>query len=55
MGREPGRFDHVHDDVLCMVLCIALVIELSPTQAVLECLTVLETVGVASSVDCHSA
>ena len=43
MGREPGRYDHVRDDVLCMVL----VIELLHTHAVLECITVLETVGVA--------
>ena len=30
-GREPGRFDHVRDDVLCAVLCVVLVIELSPS------------------------
>jgi len=48
MGREPGRFDHVRDDVLCVVLYMILVIELSPTHAVLEhCQSLL--------VDCHSA
>ena len=47
MGREPGRFDHVRDDVLCVALCVVLVIELSPTHAVLERITVLETVRVA--------
>jgi len=42
-GREPGQFDHVRDDVLCMVLAI----ELLHTHAVLERITVLETVRVA--------
>jgi len=27
-GREPGRFDHLHDDTLCMVLCVVWVIKL---------------------------
>ena len=31
-GGEPGRFHHVHDDVLCEILCVVLVIELLPTQ-----------------------
>ena len=30
MGREPGRSDHVHRDVLCVLL----IIELLPTQPV---------------------
>ena len=42
-GREPRQFDHVRDDVLCVVLCMVLVIELSPTHAVLERITMLET------------
>jgi len=42
MGREPGRFDHMRDDVLGIVLCMVCVIELSPMHAVLEHLTVLE-------------
>jgi len=42
-GREPGQFDHVHDDVLCVVLCMVLVIELSPTHTVVERISVLET------------
>jgi len=33
--REPGQFDHVCDDILCMALCVVLVIELLPTHAVL--------------------
>ena len=33
----------VCDDILCVVLCVVLVIESSPTHAVLECLTLLET------------
>ena len=45
-GREPGRFDHVRDDVLYVVLCVVLVIELSPTHAILtHCQSRL--------VDCH--
>ena len=28
MGREPGRSHNVHDDVLCVVLCVVLVTEL---------------------------
>ena len=32
-GREPGRLHHVHDDVLCVVLCVVLVIELLPTHS----------------------
>ena len=35
-AREPGRFDHVHNDVLCVVLCVVLVIELLPTHAVFD-------------------
>ena len=31
------------DDVLCVVLCVVWVRELSPTHAVSECLTMLET------------
>jgi len=53
MGREPGQFDHVHDDVLCMVLCVVWVIEFLPMHSVFECLTVLETES-PSTVDCHS-
>ena len=34
---------HVHDDVLCMVLCVVCVIKLLPAHTVLECVTVLET------------
>ena len=34
-GREPGRTDHVPRDVLCVVLCMVLIIELLPTQSVL--------------------
>ena len=47
MGREPGQFDHVRDDVLCVVLCVVLVIELLPTHVVMERISVLETVRVA--------
>ena len=36
----------MRDDVLCVVLCVVLVIKLSPTHAVLERITVLETVRV---------
>ena len=43
MGREPGRFDHVHDDVLCVVSCVVWIIQLSPTHAVLERSTMPET------------
>ena len=35
-GREPGQFDHLHKDVLCMVLCVVWVIELSPMHTALE-------------------
>ena len=44
-GREPGRFDHVHDDILCVVLCMVWIIELSPMHAVFESLTMLEIVA----------
>ena len=37
----------MRDDVLCVVLCVVLVIELSPMHAVLERITMLETVRVA--------
>ena len=33
MGREPGRFNHVPRDVVCMVLCVVLITELLPTQS----------------------
>ena len=32
-GREPGRFYHVPRDVVCVVLCVVLIIELLPTQS----------------------
>ena len=32
MGREPGRFDHVPRDILCVVL----IIELLPTHSDLK-------------------
>ena len=35
-GREPGRSDHVPRDVLCVALCAVLIIELLPTQSVLN-------------------
>jgi len=41
MGRESGRLDHLHNDVLGMVLCVVWIIELSPTHTALERLTVL--------------
>jgi len=34
---------HVHDDVLCMVLCVVWVVKLLPPHTVLECVTGLET------------
>ena len=42
-GREPGRSDHMHNDLLCVVLCVA--VELLPMQTRCEfnragCLTV---------------
>ena len=33
MGREPGRFDNVPRDVVCVVLCEVLIIGLLPTQS----------------------
>ena len=33
-GREPGRTDHVPRDVLWVLLCVVLIIELLPTQSV---------------------
>ena len=42
-GREPGRFHHVHNDVLCLALRVVWVIELSPMHVAFEALTVLET------------
>lgn len=36
MGREPGRFHHVHTDVLGVVLCIVLVIELAHARSLGE-------------------
>ena len=38
-GREPGRFDHMRGDVLCMVLCVVWVIKLPPMHAVFEHIT----------------
>ena len=35
-GREPGRSDHVPRDILSVVLCVVLIIELLPTQSVLS-------------------
>ena len=32
-GREPGRFDHVPCDVVCVVLCVVSIIKLLPTQS----------------------
>ena len=43
MGREPGQFDRLRNDVLCVVSCVVWVIELSPTHAVLERSNMLET------------
>jgi len=43
MGREPGRFYPLQDDLLCVVLCVVWVSELSPTHTVFELLTVVET------------
>ena len=36
MKTEPGRSDHVPRDVLCVVLCVVLIIELLPSQSVLS-------------------
>jgi len=35
-GRESGRFDHLHKDVLGMVLWVVWVIQLLPTHTALE-------------------
>ena len=35
-GKEPGRPHHVHDDVLCVILCVVLVIELWPMHTVFD-------------------
>lgn len=34
--REPEKYDHVHCDVLFVVLQVVLIIELLPTQAILS-------------------
>ena len=34
--REPGRSHHVHDDEVCVVLCVVLVIELLPMHVVFD-------------------
>ena len=36
-GREPGRFHHVPRDIVCVVLCVVLIIELLPTQSDSKC------------------
>ena len=50
MGREPGRFDHVHDSILRMVLYAVWVIELSPTT--FSGLTVFRR-GLSRTLSCH--
>ena len=42
VGREPGRFYPMQDDLVCVVLCVDWVSELSPTHAVFELLTVVD-------------
>ena len=37
-----GRFHHVHDDVLCMVLCVVLVIELLSTHSLTVVVSALD-------------
>ena len=54
MGREPGRTDHVPRDVLCVVLCVVLIIELLPTQSVLSGTSaVIGVLDVAETIDGH--
>ena len=43
VGREPGRFYPMQDDLVCVVLCVDWVSELSPTHTVFELLTVVDT------------
>ena len=57
MGREPERYDHMPRDVLCVVLCVVLIIELLPTQSVLRVISstraLLGVLDVAETTDQH--
>ena len=57
MGREPERYDHMPRDVLCVVLCVVLIIELLPTQSVLRVISstqaLLGVLNVAETTDQH--
>ena len=51
MGREPGRSDHVHYDVLCVVLYVVLIIELLPTYSILSVISDCSCCWSSESVD----
>ena len=52
--REPGRSDHVPRDVLCVVLRVVFVIELSPMQSALRVISADTAVlYVAETTDQH--